>query len=98
MTITFQHGNREIWVNITGGNPWQKDGMSRTYFGLNFVGAKLDPISKLYEVHSGGTRDDTISVDGRIFGYQLGISCNSKTKRASAIEAIKALIENHTAH
>lgn len=92
MSITFQHGNREVSVNITDSSIWEKDGMSRTYFDLDFVNAKLDPISKLYEIHSGGTRDDTMSVNGRTFGYQLGICCNSKTKRASAIEAIRSLL------
>ena len=95
MSTDFQHGNREVSVSITGSSTWEKDGMSRTYFTLDFVGAKLDPISKLYEIHSGGTRDATISVDGRKFGYQLGISCDSKTKRASAIKAIESLLQNH---
>ena len=95
MSTNFQHGNREVSVGITGSSTWEKDGMSRTYFNLHFVGAKLDPISKLYQIHSGGTRDETISVDGRTFGYQLGICCNSKTKRASAIEAIESLLQNH---
>ena len=62
-----------------------------------FSGAKLEPIAKFYEVLEGTTRDETFTVAGRIFGFQLGISCDSKTKRAAAAEAIKELIQQITA-
>lgn len=92
MQATFQNGNREVTVSIIGQAEWTKDAMKRVYFDLAFAGAKLDPIAKLYEVIEGSTRDGTITANGRTFGYQLGICCDSKTKRASAVEAITSLV------
>lgn len=93
MQATFQNGNREVTVTIAGSSEWTKDTMIRVYFDLAFDGAKLAPISKLYEVIGGGTKDATITVAGRTFGYQLGICCDSKTKRVSAVDAIDALVK-----
>lgn len=94
---TFQHGNREVTATITGTEAWEKAGMSRVYINLAFTGAKLAPIDKLYEVLAGGTKDATVEVHGRTFGYQLGLSCDSKTKRAAAIEAITQLLTEYFA-
>lgn len=95
--VTFSHGNREVTMSISGAEKWEKADMSRTYFTLAFAGAKLQPVDKLYEVLAGGTKDDTIEVHGRTFGYQLGISCDSKTKRAAAIQALTDLLAAHFA-
>lgn len=95
--VNFSHGNREVTMSIGGAEKWEKATMSRTYFTLAFAGAKLPPVDKLYEVLAGGTKDDTIQVHGRTFGYQLGISCDSKTKRAAAIQAITELLTAHFA-
>lgn len=94
---TFPHGNREVTATITGTEAWEKAGMSRVYINLAFTGAKLAPIDKLYEVLAGGTKDATVEVHGRTFGYQLGLSCDSKTKRAAAIEAITQLLTEYFA-
>ena len=90
--VNFSHGNREVTMSIGGAEKWEKSTMSRTYFTLAFAGAKLPPVDKLYEVLAGGAKDDTIQVHGRTFGYQLGISCDSKTKRAAAVQAITELL------
>ena len=92
MKATFQNGSREVTVSITGQSAWEKDTMKRVYFDLAFDGAKLDPIAQLYEIIEGGTRDTTIEAAGRTFGYQLGICCDSKTKRQEATSAIESLI------
>ncbi|MCK9468128.1 MAG: hypothetical protein M0Q49_01815 [Porticoccaceae bacterium] len=97
MKATFQNGNREVTATITSTSEWSKDTMKRVYFGLAFEGSKLDPIAKLYEVIEGGTRDATIEFAARTFGYQLGICCDSKTKRREAIEAIESLVAQITA-
>lgn len=94
---TFSHGNREVTVVVVGSSVWSKDAMQRSYFDLKFSGGRLEPIAKFYEVLEGTTRDDTFTVAGRTFGFQLGISCDSKTKRAAEAEAIKALIQQITA-
>ena len=94
---TFSHGNREVTVVVVGSNAWSKDTMQRVYFELEFKGAKLDPIAKLYEVLGGATRDDSFEIAGRTFAYQLGLSCDSNTKRASAAKAIRELIQQITA-
>src|SRR5690606_9779589 len=93
MKATFQNGNREVTVTVTGSSEWAKDAMTRIYFDLAFEGAKLAPIAKLYEIVEGGTRDATIEAAGRTFGYQLGICCDSKSKRREATEAVEALIK-----
>lgn len=97
MKVTFQNGNREVTATITGSSEWEKDTMKRTYFEITFEGAKLAPIAKLYEVMKGGTKDATIEVAGRTFGYQLGLCCDSKTKRREAVEAIESLVAQITA-
>ena len=91
MSATFDFGNREITAAITGSEKWEKDGMSRTYFTIDFSGAKLAPIAKLYEVHAGGTRDESFQIAGRTFAYQAGIAADSKTKRRTVAEAAMAL-------
>lgn len=97
MQATFQNGNREVTVSIAGSAEWVKDTLTRIYFDLSFAGAKLAPIAKLYEVIKGGTKDHTIEAAGRTFGYQLGLCCDSKTKRREAIEAIESLVAQITA-
>ena len=92
MQATFQNGNREVTATITGKSEWTKDNMKRVYFDIAFAGAKLDPIAKIYEVMEGGTKDLTVITAGRTFGYQLGICCDSKTKRKAATEAVESLI------
>lgn len=92
-SATFQNGNKEITVNIASEtNRWENGDMIRDYFDLGFDD-KRRPISKLYEVISGSTRDQVIEVNGRTFAYELGIDCNSKTKRRSAVEAIETLVK-----
>lgn len=97
MKATFQNGNREVTATITGSSEWSNDSMKRVYFDLAFEGAKLDPIAKLYEVIDGSTRDATIEIAGRTFAYQLGICCDSKTKRREAEAAIESLVAQLTA-
>lgn len=92
MKTTFQNGNREVTATIIGSNQWTKDNMSRVYFDIAFTGAKLDPIAKIYDIIEGPTKDATVEISGRVFGYQIGIGCDSKTKKASATEAAKDLI------
>lgn len=93
MQATFQNGNKEITITIVGQSAWEKDEMARVYFDLQSSDKKRDPIRKLYEVVKGDTRDDTIEVSGRTFGYELGICCDSKTKRREAEAGIRVLIE-----
>lgn len=91
MSATFDFGNRTVTASITAQEAWEKDGMSRTYFALSFDGAKLPPIAKLYEVHAGGTRDESFTVSGRTFAFQAGLAADSKTKRRTVAEAARAL-------
>lgn len=90
MSMTFDFGNRTVTASITGRSSWEKEGVSRTYFTLGFTGAKTDPIAKLYEVHAGGTRDESFQIDGRTFAFQPGFA-DSKTKRRAIAEAARAL-------
>lgn len=92
ISATFQHGNREATVTVAGTSEWAKSSMKRVYVELSCEGVKLAPIDKLYEVIEGGTKDATIQVAGRTFGYSLGISCDSKTKRTAAVEAIEKIV------
>ena len=92
MKATFQNGNREVTVTATKGRTWEKDGMVRAYYDLVFDGAKLAPIDSVYEILSGETRDEKITIGGRTFGYKLGICCDSKTKRAAAAQAVAEIV------
>ena len=93
MTIqaAFQNGNKEITATITGHNEWSVDDKARVYFDIEFD-RKRSPIHKLYEVVKGGTRDATIEVEGRVFGYELS-GCDSNVKRREATAAVKSLVE-----
>lgn len=93
-TATFQNGSREVTATTGEVSRWEKDDMVRDYIALSFEGAKLDPIAKLYEVIAGSTKDDTISVGDRTFGFQLGICCDSKTKRREASDAVEKLVSS----
>jgi len=92
MKATFQNGSREVTVTASQGRTWEKDGMARIYYELAFDGAKLPPIDSLYEILSGETRDEKVAFGGRTFGYKLGICCDSKTKRASAAQAVAEMV------
>lgn len=91
-SATFQNGNKEITVTASTASRWEKDDMARDYFELT-SSDKREPISKLYEVISGGTRDAVVEHSGRTFAYQLGICCDTKTKRRAAIEAVESLVK-----
>lgn len=67
--------------------------MSRTYFDLDFKGAKLPPIEKFYEIHAGSTRDVSFEIDGRTFAVQAGIAADSNKKRNAVLETAKALAQ-----
>ena len=90
MSATFDFGTRTVTASVTGSSAWEKDGMSRTYFTLAFDGAKGEPLAKLYEVHAGGTRDESFTVAGRTFAFQPGFA-DSKSKRRAIAEAARAL-------
>ncbi len=90
---TYQVGNQETTTTVTGSELWEKDGLSRVYFTLETQGKATKAISKFYEIVSGETRDQTVEAGGRVFGYQLGVDCNSKTKRAACREAARELAE-----
>lgn len=96
MQVTVQNGNKEVTIKITGSNRWKGGENIRTYYDIE-QDNKRSVINTLYEIHAGTTRDKTIEIAGRTFGYDLGIDCNSKTKRASAVEALESLITQITA-
>jgi hypothetical protein len=87
---TFENGNHTITVSVTGSREWAKGDNKRTYFDLAFD-HKRTPISSLYEIIAGSTRDHTVIVGGRTFGYEYGIGSDSKTKRAAIDSAINSL-------
>lgn len=93
---TVQNGNKEVTITITGGNCWEGGENVRTYYDIE-QNNKRTVIGSLYEIHAGSTRDATMTICGRTFGYKLGIDCNSNTKQAAALEALESLITQITA-
>jgi hypothetical protein len=89
--VTLQNGNREITVTTGEVSRWEKDEMARDYIEISSSDRKRQPIAKLYEVIKGSTKDHTVEVNGRTFGYQYGSCCDSKTKRRSVDEAIEEI-------
>lgn len=96
MQVTVQNGNKEVTIKITGSNRWEGGENIRTYFDIE-QDNKRSVINTLYEIHAGTTRDKTIEIAGRTFGYKLGIDCNSNTKQVAALEALESLITQITA-
>ncbi len=90
---TYKVGNQETTTTVIDSETWEKEGISRIYFTLETEGKPTKAISKLYEVVEGSTRDQTVEVGGKVFGYQLGVDCNSKSKRAACHEAAQELAE-----
>lgn len=91
-TATFTNGNIEVTATVTGeARIWEKGDLKRAYYDVTFAG-KRTPITSLYEVLAGSTRDNTVTVNGRVFAYQLA-QCDSNTKRAAAVEAVEKLAE-----
>jgi len=88
--VTTTQGNKRVTIEVVGSTSWSKEDQSRVYFDLKSTGG-CEPISKIYQVLSGTTRDPIINVGDKTFGYQLGY-CDSNTKRRSAIEAVESLI------
>lgn len=93
MSTTFEFGNRTVTATLGDAASWETGDMSRTYYDVTFSGAKLPPLEKLYEVHAGATRDLTVVVGGRTFGFLPGICADSKKKRAAVSEAAHALVQ-----
>lgn len=93
--VTVQNGNKEVTITVTGARAWEGGENVRTYYDIE-QDNRRSVLNSLYEVVQGSTRDSTIEVAGRTFGYQFGVDANSKTKRAAAIEAIESLITQIT--
>ena len=89
--VSVLNGNKTVEISVVGQREWASGDNSRIYYDLE-QSNKRSVVHSLYEVIAGKTKDDTISVDGRTFGYQLGIDTNSHTKRAEAEEGIEALV------
>lgn len=90
-TTTVRNGNKEVVITVLEGGIWEKEGVSRRYYDIT-QDNKRNVLSNLYQVLSGTTRDDVVEVCGRVFGYQLGGSCDSKSKRVAAKEAVLDIV------
>ena len=92
MQVTVQNGNKEVIISIIGKNEWAGGNNKRVYFELE-QSNKRNVISKLYEIFEGSCQDEKIEVAGRVFGFQFGLSCDSKSKRVAAAEAVEQLVQ-----
>lgn len=91
ISTTFDFGSRTITATITHKKTWQTEKMTRIYYQVK-TDSKITPIDKFYLVVDGGTKDETIKKDDKIFGFTFSIDCNSHTKRDVAVEAVQDLI------
>lgn len=89
--VTFQNGNKEVEISVLGSADWSSGNKSRRYFELSCTG-KRSPVSKLYEVLSGDTKDHTLTHGSRTFAFEYGIDANSKSKRKAVTEALAELV------
>lgn len=89
---TFQNGNKTLTITTGETRRWIKDSMIRDYITVECDDSKRAPVRALYEIIAGKTNDNILTVGGRTFGYDLGLCCDSKTKRRSAVEAIEELV------
>ena len=88
-STTFDFGTKTVTLTLTAGSVWEKGDIKRVYHDID-VDGKANPLSKFYEVISGATKDKTISVNGRTFGYVYGFA-DSKSKRAAVDTAVADL-------
>lgn len=93
--VTLTNGNKEVTLSVVSFSEWASGDRKRVYYKLECTG-KRDPIGSLYEILGGETKDQTVTVNGRKFGYQYGVDANSATKRAAidaaVVELVSALI------
>ena len=92
MEVTYTNGNKQVTTTVTGTKEWTADTRVRVYYNLETTN-KRRPIGAIYEVIAGGTRDCTLHVNGRTFGYQLGVDATSNSKRNDAFAAVQKLID-----
>ncbi len=90
-TTTVTLGTKTATIDVTGARDWTGGANKRRYFDLEMTG-KGRPLSSLYEVVAGSTKDVTVTVDGRTFGYQYG-HADSNTKRRLVDEAVRELAQ-----
>lgn len=89
--VTSQNGTKEVEISIIGSSDWSGGDKKRRYFELRCTG-KRSPVSKLYEVISGDTKDHTLSIGDRTFAFEFGIDANSKSKQKAVFEALTELV------
>lgn len=86
-SVTFDFGNKVITHTIDTADvrEWAANGNARKYFTLK-SDSKHSAIDTFYEVVSGTTRDEKVTVNGKTFAFVANFA-NSKTKRAAVAEA-----------
>lgn len=92
-TVTFENGNKMVTATLVSTSVWEKGSMKREYFNLSFDKGRM-PISKLYRIDAGSTRDFTFEVDGKKYGIDFGVDCNSNAKQEHVLEAAKELVRS----
>src|SRR5690625_488708 len=92
LKTTVENGNKEVTITISEGQRWTGGDNERIYYDIK-QDSKRNVLDKFYEVLQGTTRDATIEMNGRKFGYQFGVDANSNTKRRNAIEGIEDLVK-----
>lgn len=91
-TTTAQNGSKEeVVIKVSEGAIWEEEGGSKAYYNIT-QNNRRNVLSEFYEVITGSTKDDVFEVNGRVFGYKLGGSCDSESKRAAAKEAVRDII------
>lgn len=90
--VTIENGNKILTLSISGESEWKNGDQARTYFEVP-NSEKRCAVHKLYRIDSGTTRDKTMTVNGKVYGYELGVHCDSYKKREAAVEGIRKLLE-----
>lgn len=95
-TVTASFGNSEITTTIDKKNVvgWKGGSNVRDYFEVE-SSSKNQIITKFYLIVLGSTRDETVTANGKTFGFVMGFA-NSKTKRETARSVAQQLAEQLT--
>ena len=99
LTVLFRNGDTDVTMTVISRKVWNAPNadIKRVYFDFFFTPRSVKPVSKFYEVLSGGTRVSALlfdSEDGRQFAYEYGFSADTKKDRFNIDAAMGFLIEN----
>ena len=89
---SYRSGTSLAYTRVWGSKIWEKGGNKRRYFQLTSDDPRRG-ITKLWEILAGSEyAERTITVNGRLYGYETGPFANSHRKQKHIEAAVEEII------